>query len=236
MINMRRWNLDQRPVAGKITDTVKPPAPASRRANYRHALGALFLAGLSASLLSGCGAARPVKYYELTVPTEMPQTAQSGQGVSLAVGPIVASHLYREDHLVYSTGSEQLGTYEYQRWSEPPTEMIQEILLRELQATGRYRDISTMRSNSHTDFVLRGELYDFKEVSGGSLVARVTAEWQLRDTKTGSTVWTHYYTHDEPVASKDVPAMVAALDRNVQRGVGELKAGLEQYFASTPTK
>jgi hypothetical protein len=28
--------------------------------------------------------------------------------------------------------------------------------------------------------------------------------------------------------------MVAALDRNVQRGVGEVKASLEQYFSSLP--
>ena len=152
----------------------------------------------------------------------------------MAVGPLTASHLFREDRLVYSTGADELGTYEYQRWSEPPTEMIQEVILRELQASGRYRDISTQRSSAHTDYVLHGQLYDFKEVAGGTLSARVTCEWQLRDIKTGTTVWTHYYTHDEPVASKDVPALVAALDRNVQRGVAELKSGLEQYFSTVP--
>lgn len=184
--------------------------------------------------LAGCGAARPVKYYQITVPSDMPQVATGTSGISLAVGPLTASHLYREDRLVYSTGAEELGTYEYQRWSEPPTEMIQEVILRELQASGRYRDITTQRSAMHMDYVLHGQLYDFKEVSGSTLSARVTCEWQLRDIKTGTTVWTHYYTHDEPVASKDVPALVAALDRNVQRGVAELKSGLEQYFSSVP--
>jgi len=45
----------------------------------------------------------------------------------------MTSHLYREDRIVYGNGAEQLGTYEYQRWAEPPTEMIQEVLLRELR-------------------------------------------------------------------------------------------------------
>jgi ABC-type uncharacterized transport system auxiliary subunit len=56
----------------------------------------------------------------------------------------------------------------------------------------------------------------------------------LKDTKSGATVWSHYYKHDEPVSGKDVPAMVAALDRNVQRGVEEIKASLDQYFSSQP--
>jgi hypothetical protein len=36
------------------------------------------------------------------------------------------------------------------------------------------------------------------------------------------------------VSGKDVPAMVAALDRNVQRCVEEIKASLDQYFSSLP--
>jgi ABC-type uncharacterized transport system auxiliary subunit len=77
-------------------------------------------------------------------------------------------------------------------------------------------------------------LYDFKEVGGSPVEARLTVEFELKDMKSGATVWSHYYNHDEPVNGKDVPAMVAALDRNVQRGVGEVKAGLDQYFASLP--
>ena len=127
-----------------------------------------------------------------------------------------------------------MGTYEFQRWTEPPAEMIEEVLLRELRASGRYRDVSLQRSGSRADYVLHGRLYDFKEVAGEPLQARVTAEFDLKDVKSGATVWSHYYNHDEPVSGKDVPAMVAALDRNVQRGVEEIKASLDQYFSSLP--
>jgi ABC-type uncharacterized transport system auxiliary subunit len=192
---------------------------------------------LLATALAGCGATRPSKYYELTVP--------GGEGVAqgadpvpatLLLGPLLASHLYREDRIVYSGSGEQMGTYEYQRWAEPPTEMIQEVLLRELRASGRYKAVYAGRSNATGDFMIRGRLYDFKEVSGSPMLAKVTFELEMRDLKSGSTVWNQYYSHDETVTGKDVPAVVAALDRNVQMGLKEVLASLDRYFAEHPYK
>lgn len=199
-------------------------------------IAGLLMATLFAVALAGCGAARPMQYYQLSPPTDMAQAEPNPSGISLALGPLVASHLYREDRIVYSSGQEQMGTYEYQRWTEPPAEMIDEVLLRELQASGHYREVFSQRSASHADYVLRGRLFDFKEVAGSPLQARVTVEWELHEVKSGSIVWSHHYGHDEPVSGKDVPAMVAALDHNVQRAVNELKGGLDQYFASVSNK
>jgi ABC-type uncharacterized transport system auxiliary subunit len=114
--------------------------------------------------------------------------------------------------------------------------MIEEVLLRELRASGRYRAVYAHRSNISGDFLLRGRLYDFKEVTGSAMAARLTVEFEMRDLKSGATVWTHYYQRDEPVNGKDVPAIVAALDKNVQQGVKEVLASLDQYFASHPVK
>ena len=140
---------------------------------------------------------------------------------TLLLGPLRASHLYREAHIVYSSNDEHMGTYEYQLWAQPPTEMLEEVLLRDLRASGRYRAVDILRSNSHGDYILYGRLYDFKEISGTPLSTRLAFDWELRETKTGDTVWTHSYSHDEPAAGKDISAVVAALDRNAQRGVGD---------------
>lgn len=205
--------------------------PAMKRA-------ASFLCVMATALLCGCGAARPSKYYQLTVPGDAAAAGQAADPapVTLLVGNLLASHLYRQDRIVYSTGGEQMGTYEYQRWAEPPTEMVEQLLLRELRACGRYRAVYAQRSNTNGDFLLRGRLYDFKEVSGSAMKARVTVEFEMRDLKSGATVWTHYYQHDEAVDGKDVPAVVAALNKNVQRGVKEVLASLDQYFAAHPVK
>ncbi len=129
-----------------------------------------------------------------------------------------------------------MGTYETERWSEPPVEMFQDVMLRKLRSSGRYRDVNTMRSGARADYVLRGRLYDFKEVSTKPMVARLSFELELQDAKTNGTVWTHVYNYDEPVSGKDVPSLVAALDRNVQRAVGEVAGALDQYFSSRPPK
>ncbi len=193
---------------------------------------AVWLWVLAVSLASGCGATRPSSYYQLTVPGDIAPVADpKPYPVTLLVGPIRTSHLYREDHIVYSSNGESMGTYEFQRWAQPPTEMIQEILLRQLRTSGRYRGVDVLRSNSRGDYLLFGRLFDFKEVSGNALVARLTVEWELRDMKTASTVWTHYYTHDEPVKGKEMSSVVAALDHNVQQSVGEVKSGLDQFFS-----
>ena len=192
------------------------------------------MAALSAGLLAGCGAARPSKYYQLTIPGgDAARVAEpSPYPVTLLLGPLRASHLYREDHIVYSSSGENMGTYGYQRWAEPPTEMLVDVLLRDLRASGRYRAVDVLRSNSHGDYILYGRLYDFKEMSAAPLMARVTVDLELRESKTGSTVWTHFYTHDEPVSGKDISAVVAALDRNAQRGMTEVKSSLDQYFST----
>jgi len=197
-------------------------------------LAAVFLL-LSVAFAAGCGAARPSKYYQLTVPNDLAADPPSDPyPVSLLLGTLMASHLYREDRIVYSSGNESMGAYEYHRWAEPPTEMIEEVLLRELRASGRYRSVNFLRSGARGDYVLSGRLYDFKEVSGSPLLARVTFELTMRDNKTASTVWNHYYSHDEPVSGKDVPAVVAALNRNVQRGVNEFRSSLNEYFSTHP--
>ncbi len=225
-----RGGVEPRYLKGVPTKLEETSREAARRAVV---LAIVLVAGL----LSGCGATRPSKYYQLTVPTDPPAVEKvDAVPVSLLLGGLITSHLYREDRIVYGNGSEQLGTYEYQRWAEPPAEMIQEILLRELRASGRYRAVHYRRSNMQGDFALRGHLYDFKEVTGPQMSARVTLDLEMRDLKSGATVWTHYYTFDEPASGKDVPAVVVALDKNVQRAVKEVVDSLDQYFASHPVK
>jgi ABC-type uncharacterized transport system auxiliary subunit len=193
----------------------------------------MLLGALGVSLAVGCGATRPSKYYQLTVPADLAPVADpKPYPVTLLLGPLRASHLYREDHIVYSSNGESMGTYEFQRWAQPPTEMIQEILLRQLRTSGRYLEVDLLRSNARGDYLLLGRLFDFKEVSGNALVARLTVEWELRDMKIASTVWTHDYSHDEPVNGKDMSAVVSALNHNVQHAVDEVKSGLVQFFSA----
>jgi ABC-type uncharacterized transport system auxiliary subunit len=196
---------------------------------------AAFLIALAITGLFGCGAVPSTKYYQLTVPNSIPSVATAASvPVTLVVSMLRTAPLYRNDRLVYAAGEQAMGMYEYERWAASPPQMIQEVMVRELRASGRYRAVESLSSTSRGDFLLRGNLYDFKEVSGSALTARVTLALALQEAGTNATVWTHYYTHDEPVTGKDVGSVVAALNRNVQQAVGEMSASLSEYFASHP--
>src|SRR5258707_11642020 len=85
---------------------------------------------LCAALLVGCGAARPSKYYQLTVPgNDSADPPGDAFPVTIVMGPLMSSHLYREDHIVYSSNGEAMGTYQFQRSAHPPPQIMPQGLL-----------------------------------------------------------------------------------------------------------
>jgi ABC-type uncharacterized transport system auxiliary subunit len=196
---------------------------------------AIVFAVLMIGFLGGCGKTKPSRYYQLTSATGAPTIQTPTFPVGLIVYPLMAPEVYRASPIVYSVGPEQMGVYARELWIDPPPKMIQQVLVRDLRSSGHYQSVYFQESGALADFALRGRLYDFREVdSGSNVAARVTMDIELRNTKTGATVWTHYYTHDEPATDKTVPAVVSALDKNVQMGVNEVAAGLDQYFTAHP--
>jgi len=223
----------------KADRKIKPSETvAARRRRIGRRAGAA-VAVLAFEILSGCGgASRPIKYYQLTLPGAIaPATTTPRVPVTIVVRRLLTSTLYRDRRLVYSVGNQQIGTYEYERWVGPPSELIQGVFLGELRASGHYSGVYTPEGKAGGDYALHGRLYEFAEHdSGSNLVARLTMDLELSDTQTGATLWRRYYTHDEPVSAKNVPDVVAALDRNVQLAANDVAVGLEQYFAAHPVK
>jgi ABC-type uncharacterized transport system auxiliary subunit len=188
-----------------------------------------------ASLLSACGAPKPIKYYGVNYPTKN-AVSPDAVNTSLMVRPFAASPLYLDDKMVYGFDSPEMGTYEYSRWASAPVEIMQTALVRGLRSTGRFQAVYTIQSDANGRFILGGHLYDFKEVDSSSVVARLTFIVYLRDRKTGKTVWDYSYNHDEPAAEKSIGAFVQAMDKNIDRSVQEVDTGLAQYFRANPVQ
>jgi len=207
-----------------------PPHTGSDRRLAKCAACALLVLALA-----GCGSERPIRYYQVTYPTKS-FTAPDAINAALLVRTFQASHLYLDDKIVYGFDSPEMGTYEFHRWSEPPVEILQNTLARGLRASGRFKAVYTMRADPDARFILTGHLYDFKEVDGSAILARLNYEVRLRDRKAGTTVWEHSYSFDEPASEKSVSAFVLAMDKNLQRSVQEVQAGLEEYFKANPVQ
>jgi ABC-type uncharacterized transport system auxiliary subunit len=191
----------------------------------------LTLLWCSLPVLSGCGSGRPIHYYALDIPPA-PQPPSSTYPITILVGHIGAPDLLQEDPIIYRTGPNEIGTYHYHHWAEPPVHMVKVMLFRRLRASGKYQSVAEMGSAARGDYVLQGRLDDFEEVDTGGIAALVTVEFELLDHKTGKTVWNHVYSRSEPVEGKAITDVVAALNRNLKQGMDEVISSLDAYFAA----
>lgn len=186
-----------------------------------------------AMILAGCARPRPIKYYQITYPAAAP-VSQEAIDTTLLVRSFEASHLYLDDRIVYGHDSPEMGAYEDQRWAEPPVEMLRDAIVRGFHSTGKFRGVYIARSDLIARYVLGGYLYDFKELDGATISARLSFEARLWDRKARTLVWSYSYSYDEPAAEKSVSAVATAMDKNVRRGVQSIEAGLTEYFKAHP--
>ena len=184
-------------------------------------------------LLSGCANPRPIKYYEITYSSSI-SVVPDPVDVAILVRTFEASHLYLNDRVVYGYDSPEMGTYEDERWAEPPVEMLRDALVRGLRSSGKFKNVSILRSELNGRYVLSGHLYDFKELDASTISARLTFEARLWDRKTRTLLWSYPYTYDEPAGEKKVSAVAAAMDRNVHRSVQVIETSLAEYFKAHP--
>jgi ABC-type uncharacterized transport system auxiliary subunit len=195
----------------------------------------LTLTLLVALSLGGCGSSKPIRYYTLQIPAA-PAITTNAYPVSLLVANVSAAQIFQDSPIAYRIGVNEIGTYEYSHWEEPPINLVKRRLIRLLRGSGDYQSVADLASNSAGQYVLRGRLYDFEEVDSATIAGLVSMEFDLYDRKSGKVLWTHYYSQSEPVQTKEISAVVTALDVNLDRGLKEVVAGLDQYFAANLNK
>ena len=193
----------------------------------------LVLVSTLALSLNACGKSKPIHYYTVGLPLA-PTLTTSAHPVSLLVGSIAGSDIYRDTPIVYRVGTNEIGAYQLSRWAEPPVQLVKNKLIRVLSASGDYQSVTSLGSSSAGQFVVRGRLYEFAEVDGANISGLVSMEFELYDRKSGKILWTHFYSQSEPAQGKDIAAVVTALDTNLDHGLKEIVAGLNQYFSANP--
>jgi len=188
--------------------------------------------------LAGCGTPKPIRFYAVQTPAA-PASRTHTYPVDLVVTRLSAPAVFEASPIVYKTGANEVSTYTYHHWTDAPVDMVQDKLIRMLRKNGEFRSVSPTASKTGgvakgDGLVLRGRLYEFSEVDGASIQGLVSMEFELYDRNTSKIVWTHFYSQSEPVATKDVAAVVQAIDRNLDRGLNETVADLSKYLAANP--
>src|SRR5271154_6907701 len=114
--------------------------------------GGASLALLALGLTAGCGTTRPSNYYQLTVPSAVAPSTTQALPVTIIVALPASPDLYRDNRLVYAVGDQKMGAYESERWVGPPPELIRDVLLRNLRASGRYQGVYTPQGKAVGDY------------------------------------------------------------------------------------
>jgi ABC-type uncharacterized transport system auxiliary subunit len=203
-------------------------------AEHMHRIAALMPILILVVGLAGCGAPKPINYYSLQIPAA-PSTSKPTYSIDVAVGRITGPSLLQASPIVYKTGTNQIGTYKYHRWQDPPVELVQAKLISLLRSSGGYQSV-TSTTTTGADYVIRGRLHEFSEVDGEGIGALITMEFELYERRSAKVLWSHFYTQLEPAQGKAVSGVAQAIDRNLDRGLREVMTELGQYFAANPSK
>src|SRR5580704_18682396 len=83
------------------------------------------LLSLLALILGGCGHPKAIRYYTVQSATAPANPSTNGQSVSLVVGTISGPEIFRGSPIAYRIGTNEVGTYQYSQWVEPPVVLVQ---------------------------------------------------------------------------------------------------------------
>jgi ABC-type uncharacterized transport system auxiliary subunit len=176
----------------------------------------------------GCLDSRPVHYYTIQTPAA-PVAPPAPGGPAITVGNIAMPEL-QDGRIRYRIGSNEVGAYQFHRWTERPGTMVSQSLVQALQASGKYRSVMESSSAAPGDYQLRGKLYEFDEVDRDTIQTCISLRVDLVNMRTRQVVWGDLVKHEEPVRSKSVPDVVASLDRNLQSVAKETAAGIAKFL------
>lgn len=171
-------------------------------------------------LLGGCLGSRdftPIRYYSVdTSPVSVPP-AQRSWPLALGVRPFTAATRYR-DRILYRHSEVQIGFYEYDRWVEPPEEMVSRMIGSVLRASGTFRQVLAAGNVQLPAWILSGDLLRFDEVRGpGRSQAECWLRLELRRASDEQLLWSDLIKAAVPLSAETPEALAQAMSRAVRQ-------------------
>jgi len=165
----------------------------------------------AAWIFVACSGMPRVHYYTLEIPHVSP--AKSPEvSFHLTVQRFHADHVLRDDRILYRERPNELGFYEYHRWTGPPADLVTSYFIHRLKDSGAYARVSSYKDEPRPDFILQGRIHRFEEMDRGKEVfASVALELELSDASTRQPVWRGEEECIRPVAGKDVSELVTGI-------------------------
>jgi ABC-type uncharacterized transport system auxiliary subunit len=173
---------------------------------------------------------RPIHYYTINHPAAAIR-APKPDGPLLVIGRIRTPAALQDERIRYRNGSNEVGAYEYHRWTERPALMVQDQLLQALRASGSFGQVVESSSSASGDYLIRGRLREFAEIDDPGIRTRVSLTLEMVSHKTGAVAWDHDYNRDETVDGRTMKEVVRSMEHNLQQVVGEAVVAIQAVAA-----
>jgi ABC-type uncharacterized transport system auxiliary subunit len=189
-------------------------------------------------ILAGCaGRVRYPTYYTLNLPAPPDPPAVEKAHASLAIREFRAPAYLRQGAIVYKTSPEQIGFYAYHRWAMDPRDFVTNAIIERLRASGAFARVQSYDGSRDVDYVFSGRLEKLEELDyQGGVKVQVAISAEMTSIATGKTVWSNAVSETGDVNQRDVPAVVAEMNRTMQRAIEKLATPLSAGWAARDTQ
>jgi len=230
------WNVDcDRRNAAPLSRRERAGVRAVGRGNLQGMLspclcGAVLSVFLVCALLTGCLGARPftpVRYYSLEpLADNIPQAIHS-RTVPLGIQPFTAATRYRE-RMLYRASEVEVNFYEYDRWVEPPEEMVTRVIAAALRDAGLFQQVQEVANLQLPAWVLSAELLRFDEVRGAQAWrAECWLRLALRRAQDEHLLWSNTLRAAVRLSHKSAAGLAVAMSAAVQQIARQLISDLQ---------
>lgn len=180
----------------------------------------------AAVAMAGCAALLPAEPEPASwlldrMPAAVPRASQR-LPMALLVYPPQAREMMDTREMAYSLRPHHLAYYSRNRWAERPPEMLQPLLVRTIEATGRFSAVSTPPPAPAGAYALHTEvlelLQDYTQEPPALLLA---LRLHLSDEKTNRTLALREIRQREPMQHQSPYGGVVAANAALARALGE---------------
>lgn len=182
--------------------------------------------------LAGCGKVRYPAYYTLNLPPAPDPPAQENQ-TSIAVREFQSPGYLRQGPIVYRNTPEEIGFYEYHRWAADPRKIVTSAVIDDLRASGQFSMVSIYDGRRDIEYVFSGKLEKLEEVDyEGGVRVEVGLSAQITRVSNGTTVWSNNVFEVGKVSHRNVPGVVAQMNRTMELAINKLLSTIPAPLAT----
>lgn len=182
----------------------------------------------AAALAAGCSPLLPAEPPLVTslldqMPTGLPHASPS-PATLLVAGPL-ARPLADTVQMAYTLRPHHVAYYARNQWAEAPPRMLHPLLVRTLEATGRFAAVLTPPGAGATSYTLRTELLDLvQDYTQDPPVVRVSLRLQLAEGRADRVLGVREIRLQEAMQAGTPQAGVAAANHALARALHETAA------------